>query len=167
MTKKVAVFPGSFDPLTLGHIHLIERAASLFDEVIVSVSTNTHKHSFFTTEEKMALIQTALEHWINVKVVRHKSGLSVDFAKEHGASYMVRGIRNVKDYEYEKEIAFMNQRLAPEIETVFLFADAEFSGISSSIVKEIAINGGEVSQFVPNNIAAALKLKVEMSKNGE
>lgn len=161
VTKKIAVFPGSFDPMTLGHFHLIKRAAALFDEVIVSISTNTSKHSFFSPEEKMKLAQEALLELANVKVYLHQKGLSVAFAKEHGAKYMIRGIRNVKDYEYEKEIAFMNQKLAPEIETVFLLADAQYSGISSSIVKEIAINDGEITAFVPVNVAAAMKLKIK------
>lgn len=164
MATRIAVFPGSFDPLTLGHVDLITRAADLFDEVIVSVSTNTNKHSFFTAEEKRKLSQEALVDLENVKVMLHQEGLSVDFAKEHGAHYMIRGIRNVKDYEYEKEIAFMNGCLAPEIETVLLLAKPQFSGITSSIVKEIAVNKGDISQFVPKNIAAAVKLKVEMRK---
>ena len=122
--RKIALFPGSFDPMTNGHLNLIERSAKLFDEVIIGVFINTSKQTLFTPEEKKYLIEEATKEMPNVRVIMQETQLTVESAKSLGANFLIRGIRNVKDYEYEKDIAKMNQHLAPEIETVFLLAEA-------------------------------------------
>ena len=116
--RKIALFPGSFDPMTNGHLNLIERSAKLFDEVIIGVFINTSKQTLFTPEEKKYLIEEATKEMPNVRVIMQETQLTVESAKSLGANFLIRGIRNVKDYEYEKDIAKMNQHLAPEIETV-------------------------------------------------
>ena len=121
--RKIALFPGSFDPMTNGHLNLIERSAKLFDEVIIGVFINTSKQTLFTPEEKKYLIEEATKEMPNVRVIMQETQLTVESAKSLGANFLIRGIRNVKDYEYEKDIAKMNQHLAPEIETVFLLAE--------------------------------------------
>lgn len=120
--RKIALFPGSFDPMTNGHLNLIERSAKLFDEVIIGVFINTSKQTLFTPEEKKYLIEEATKEMPNVRVIMQETQLTVESAKSLGANFLIRGIRNVKDYEYEKDIAKMNQHLAPEIETVFLLS---------------------------------------------
>ena len=134
--KKIALFPGSFDPLTTGHVDLIERGAKLFDEIIVGVFVNTNKKSFFSSEEKVQLIQEALIHIPNVRVIAQETELTVVAAKKLGAQFLLRGIRSIKDYEYERDIMEMNHHLAPTLETVFLLADAKHSFISSSLLKD-------------------------------
>ncbi|MEG2708145.1 MAG: pantetheine-phosphate adenylyltransferase [Vagococcus sp.] len=154
--KKVALFPGSFDPFTNGHLNTVERASALFDEVIVGIFTNTTKHPLFSAEEKEQLACAATSHLDNVKIVSQSAGLTVTIAKELGANFLVRGVRNSQDYEYEKNIASMNKKMAPEIDTVFLLSDEEYSNISSSMIKEIARFKGDVSAFVPEAVNQAL-----------
>ena len=125
--RKIALFPGSFDPMTNGHLNLIERSAKLFDEVIIGVFINTSKQTLFTPEEKKYLIEEATKEMPNVRVIMQETQLTVESAKSLGANFLIRGIRNVKDYEYEKDIAKMNQHLAPEIETVFLLAEEPYA----------------------------------------
>ena len=133
--RKIALFPGSFDPMTNGHLNLIERSAKLFDEVIIGVFINTSKQTLFTPEEKKYLIEEATKEMPNVRVIMQETQLTVESAKSLGANFLIRGIRNVKDYEYEKDIAKMNQHLAPEIETVFLLAEEPYAHVSSSLLK--------------------------------
>ncbi|EPH95267.1 MULTISPECIES: pantetheine-phosphate adenylyltransferase [unclassified Enterococcus] len=158
---KKALFPGSFDPLTMGHLDTIERGSRLFDELIVGVFVNTSKKSLFTIEEKMALIQETVAHLPNVKVIHQESQLTVETAKELGAGFLIRGIRSVKDYEYERDIAQMNHHLDHELETVFLLARPEYSHISSSILKEVIYFGGDVKKYLPPAINEALARKRE------
>ncbi|HEY4399954.1 MAG TPA: pantetheine-phosphate adenylyltransferase [Lactobacillaceae bacterium] len=150
-----AVFAGSFDPLTNGHLDIIERASALFDEVVVGVGTNLSKAPLFQPDEKIALIETAIAHLPNIKV-QTMSGLTVNFMKEIDAQYLVRGLRNTTDYEYERDIATMNFSLAG-VETVLLMAKPENQNISSSMLKEVAKFGADISRLVPANIASALK----------
>jgi len=163
--KKIALFPGSFDPLTVGHVDLIERGAQLFDEIIVGVFVNTNKKSFFTSEEKVRLIQEALRHLPNVRVIAQESELTVIAAKKLGAQFLLRGIRSVKDYEYERDIMEMNHHLAPTLETIFLLADAKHSFISSSLLKEILTFEGDVADYLPRNIYEAIVKKRETNES--
>lgn len=153
---KIALFPGSFDPLTLGHVNTIERGAKLFDQVIVGVFTNTSKKSFFPLEEKLSLVQQSVAHIENVTVIAQESQLTVDIAKKLGAEVLLRGIRSVKDYEYERDIAAMNQHLAADIETVFLLADEKYAHISSSLLKEVLQFGGDVAAYLPAPVNQAI-----------
>lgn len=157
--RKIALFPGSFDPMTNGHLNLIERSAKLFDEVIIGVFINTSKQTLFTPEEKKYLIEEATKEMPNVRVIMQETQLTVESAKSLGANFLIRGIRNVKDYEYEKDIAKMNQHLSPEIETVFLLAEEPYAHVSSSLLKEVLRFGGDVSDYLPPNIYHALKQK--------
>lgn len=158
---KKALFPGSFDPLTMGHLDTIERGSRLFDELIVGVFVNTSKKSLFTIEEKMTLIQETVAHLPNVKVIHQENQLTVETAKELGAEFLIRGIRSVKDYEYERDIAQMNHHLDHDLETVFLLAKPEYSHISSSILKEVIYFGGDVKKYLPPVINEALARKRE------
>ncbi|HIF9177485.1 TPA: pantetheine-phosphate adenylyltransferase [Photobacterium damselae] len=158
MTTRV-IYPGTFDPITNGHLDLIERAAAMFDTVIVGVAYNPTKKPLFDLDERVALAQSVTQHLPNVEVVGF-SGLLVNFAKEHNANVLVRGLRAVSDFEYEFQLANMNRRLMPELETVFLTPAEENSFISSTIVKEVALHKGDVSQFVPNQISQALNKKL-------
>lgn len=157
---KIAIFPGSFDPFTKGHLATVARSADLFDEVIVTVMTNTSKKALFTPEERVALIAEATADLANVSVQAHAGALTVDIAHELNAQYIVRGLRNASDYTFENEIALANAKLAPDIVTVLLPTRAEQQGIASSIVKEVATFGGDVTAFVTPNVAAALRKKM-------
>ena len=156
---KIALFPGSFDPFTNGHLNTVERAAELFDKVIVAVVTNTTKIGLFTSDEKIELINLSISHLDNVEVIAQSEGLTVDIAEELGAKFLVRGIRNMTDYEYEKNIASMNKQLKPNVETVFLMADDRLSNVSSSIIKEIAKFKGDITAFVPKEVEKAIAKK--------
>lgn len=157
--KKIALFPGSFDPLTMGHLSTIERGAQIFDEVIVGIFINTNKKSLFSTDEKVQLAKEALAHLSNVKVISQETELTVQTARRLGAKFLLRGIRNFNDYEYEKEIMTMNRHLAPDIETVFLMAETEYSHISSSLLKETMLFYGDVKKYLPKNVYKAIKKK--------
>ncbi|PSV20002.1 pantetheine-phosphate adenylyltransferase [Photobacterium leiognathi] len=154
MTTRV-IYPGTFDPITNGHLDLIERAAAMFDHVIVGVAFNPSKKPLFDLNERVELASKITAHLNNVEIVGF-SGLLVDFAKEHNANILVRGLRAVSDFEYEFQLANMNRRLMPELETVFLTPAEENSFISSTIVKEVALHKGDVSQFVDPLITTAL-----------
>ena len=167
MSKKIALFPGSFDPLTSGHVNIIERAATLFDEVIVGIFTNTSKQSLFTPEEKHALAETATAHVPNVTIMTQELGLTVEIARKLGANFLIRGIRNGQDFEYEKNIAFMNQQLDAGIETVILLADGAYTNISSSMIKEIARFEGDIRAFVPACVDQAVKEKYQKNTLSE
>ncbi|CAD5901204.1 pantetheine-phosphate adenylyltransferase [Carnobacterium maltaromaticum] len=158
MSKK-ALFPGSFDPLTNGHVDTIQRAAKLFDEVIIAVLTNTSKVSLFNSNEKIDLIEKSIQHIENVKVISHVGGLTIDLAKDLEITAMIRGMRNTLDFEYETNIALMNKQLNEEIETVILLADEKYRFLSSSLIKEVARFGGDISAFVPKVVNEAIKEK--------
>lgn len=159
MTK--AIYAGSFDPFTMGHLNILNRSAKMFDEVIVAIGTNTSKKSLFTPDEKIEMITAVVKEssYDNVRVVLHVDGLTVDFAKSEGATVMVRGIRSLTDMEYEMSIASMNKTQQPEIESVFLMADEKYSFVSSSLIKEVAIFDGDVSGMVPESIAKKMQEK--------
>ena len=157
MTTRV-IYPGTFDPITNGHLDLIERAAAMFDHVIVGVAFNPSKKPLFDLNERVELAGKITKHLDNVEIVGF-SGLLVDFAKERNANILVRGLRAVSDFEYEFQLANMNRRLMPELETVFLTPAEENSFISSTIVKEVALHKGDVSQFVDPLITEALLKK--------
>lgn len=154
------VFPGSFDPVTKGHLDLIQRATKLFDEVIVAILTNTSKQNLFSLDERLSFLQQATKAMPNVKVVAVKNDLTVNVVKKIGAQAILRGVRSLKDFEYEQEIALINRQLAPEIETVLLLANPEYSFLSSSMLKEVAKFNGDVTEFTSVEVAQALKRKL-------
>lgn len=147
---KRAIFPGSFDPVTLGHCDIIQRGIRLFDEVIIAIGINTDKTYMFPLEERMRFVEEAFRGEERVRVVSYK-GLTVDFAKEVGADYILRGLRNPADFEFEKAIAHTNRRLS-DIETVFLLTSSGKSYISSSIVRDVIRNGGDYTLLVPDSV---------------
>ena len=150
-----AIYPGTFDPVTNGHIDLVERAAKLFGQVIVGVANSPSKKPRFTLQERVDLAVAVTKHLDNVTVVGF-SGLLVDFAREYQATVLIRGLRAVSDFEYEFQLANMNRRLHPDLESVFLTPAEQNSFISSTLVKEVAFHGGDVSQFVPKLVSDAL-----------
>lgn len=152
---KKSIYPGTFDPVTNGHLDLIERAANMFSEVIIGVANNPTKNPRFDLAQRVDLISQVTSHLANVTVVGF-SGLLVNFAKEQQATVLIRGLRAVSDFEYEFQLANMNRRLCPELESVFLTPSEGNSFISSTLVKEVAIHGGDVSQFVPAVVTKAL-----------
>ena len=154
-----AIYPGSFDPVTNGHLDVIERAAKLFDEVIVAVAVNEQKRSLFTADERAELLAGAVAGWKNVRVSRF-DGLLVEFASQQGANAVVRGLRAVSDFEFEFQMALMNRKLDEQIETIFLMPAEKYTYLSSRIVKEISRLGGNVDAFVPASVAAALREKL-------
>jgi pantetheine-phosphate adenylyltransferase len=149
MTKRIGVYPGTFDPITLGHMDIIERGAKLVDELIIGVTTNAAKSPMFADEERIAIVEREAKAMgiNNVRVVGFNS-LLVDFAEAQGASVVIRGIRGVTDFEYEYQLTGMNRQLNDQIETVFLMADVALQPIASRLVKEIAVYGGDISKFV-------------------
>ena len=146
---RIAVFPGSFDPITLGHEDVVRRAAPLFDQIIVAVGVNSTKKSRFSNEERVEMLEAVFADLPSVQV-QSFSGLSADFCKEVEAGWLLRGVRNSSDFEYERTIAQMTKKLSPFLETIVLFTKEEFSFISSTIVREIIANGGDVRAFVPS-----------------
>ena len=151
-----AMYPGTFDPITLGHEDLVRRAAVLFDRVGVAIAENPgSKAPMFTTEERVAMASNALEELPNVEVTGY-AGLTVDFAREHGLRVIIRGLRAVSDFEYEFQLANMNRHLTDEVETAFLTPTEKYTFISSSLVKEVSLLGGDVSEFVSPKVRQAL-----------
>ncbi|MBN1969946.1 MAG: pantetheine-phosphate adenylyltransferase [Candidatus Delongbacteria bacterium] len=157
---KIAVYPGSFDPITMGHYDLIERASKLFDKVYVLVGKNNSKSPLFTLEERLEMIKVTTEHIKNVEVDCN-SKLTVEYAKEVGATILIRGVRAFADFEYELQMALMNRRLDENIETVFLMPKNEYSFINSSLIKGVAQFGGNIAQFVPPQVEEMIKNKFE------
>jgi pantetheine-phosphate adenylyltransferase len=155
-----AIYPGSFDPITYGHVDIIERASEVFDELVIVIMQNDDKHSLFTEEERAEMCRKSTAHIKNVSVMIG-NGLTVDFAKKIGATILVRGIRAVTDYEYEMQLATANMALNSEIHTVFLVAQPQFSFLSSSTAKTIAKNKGDLRFFVPDCVAEELVKKYE------
>ncbi|OQW50316.1 MAG: pantetheine-phosphate adenylyltransferase [Proteobacteria bacterium SG_bin7] len=154
----VAIYPGSFDPITLGHIDLITRALNIFDQVVVLVAQSSRKQYMFNSRERKDLIVKALGKRKNVKVEAW-DGLTTDFAKKTGAKIILRGVRSSTDFDHEIVLAQMNKKLAPDLETCVFFPSAEFQFIASSAIKEIAKAGGDLEAFVPSNVVKALKEK--------
>lgn len=148
---KIGIYPGSFDPITLGHLDVIKRSAKIVDKLIIGVLKNSVKRPLFSTNERVELIEQAVSQIENVKVEEF-DGLTVDFARAKNASVIVRGLRAVSDFEYELQIAQINHKLAPEIDTMFLTTSVEYSYLSSSIVKEVASYGGDITELVPECI---------------
>jgi len=157
---KIAVYAGTFDPITRGHLSVLSRAAALFDKVIVAVAADNNKHTLFTLDERKALAQSSTAHLPNVEVEAF-TGLLVEYARQKGASALVRGLRMVSDFEYEMQMATFNKDLCQELETVFFIADAELSYISSSQVRSIASLGGAVDRYVTEEVAEALRQKYQ------
>ena len=156
--ERTAVYPGSFDPLTNGHLDIIERARGLCDRLILAVLVNDEKKPLFTVEERLAMIRRNVKTGAGTRIeVKRFSGLLVDFAQEAGAHIIVRGLRAVSDFEYEFQMALMNRRLVPDVETVFLMAKEEYSYVSSRLVKEVARLGGKVDGLTPPGVARALR----------
>ncbi len=154
----LAIYPGSFDPVTMGHVDIAERAAALFEQLIVAVYDDPPKALLFTVEERVGLMKKALAHVPNIRV-EYYSGLTVEFARKNKASAMVRGLRMISDFEREFEMALMNQKLAPEIELVCFMTRLEFEFVSSSLLKEAAKLGGCIDGLVPEHVIDALKEK--------
>jgi pantetheine-phosphate adenylyltransferase len=155
-TERVAVYPGTFDPITNGHTDLVTRAARVFPKVIVAIAESPHKKPLFSLQERINLSRNQMGHLANVEVVGF-SNLLVEFVQQIGATIIIRGLRAVSDFEYEFQLASMNRHLAPRVETMFLTPDEDFSFISSSLVKEIARLDGDVSEFVAREVQQAMQ----------
>ncbi|MBW6460553.1 MAG: pantetheine-phosphate adenylyltransferase [Bacteroidales bacterium] len=149
--KRIAVFPGSFDPITKGHESIILRAIPLFDEIVVAIGENAEKKSFFPLEKRVKWVQDVFQGVPQVTVESYQ-GLTVDFCRERNAGYILRGLRTSADFEFERSIGQINKKLYPGIETVFLLTTPEFTALNSSIVRDILKNGGDPSQFVPDAV---------------
>ena len=156
--KRIAVYPGTFDPITFGHEDIVRRAANLFDEVIVAVAGSTNKSTLFTLNERVALAKEAFDA-PNINVVGF-DGLLMQFVQDQGAQMVIRGLRAASDFEYEFQLAGMNRKLYPKLETLFLTPSEEYMFVSSSLVREVAKLGGDVNQFVSPNVEAAIKNKL-------
>lgn len=155
----IAIVPGSFDPVTNGHLDIIRRTSGLFDTVYVSILSNSSKTPLFTIEERINLIKRVTKEFPNVKV-ENFTGLLVDYAREKNAKFIVKGLRAVSDYEYEVQMSLTNKQLAPEIETFFITTNSKYAYLSSSIVKEIAKYGGDITEMVPPEIIQDIKEKI-------
>ena len=149
--KRVALFPGSFDPFTAGHLNILKRALTMFDEVVVAAGINIDKRGFFTTEQKLDIIKQATEGLEGVTVIAYEN-LTIDACRERGIKHIVRGVRNMIDFETERSIADANRRLAPEIETVIIPTAQDYAHISSTAVRDLLKHGGDTSLFVPDNV---------------
>tara|TARA_B100000029_G_scaffold174699_1_gene171590 strand:+ start:3252 stop:3758 length:507 start_codon:yes stop_codon:yes gene_type:complete len=160
---RTVIYPGSFDPLTFGHLDVIERASRLFDKVIVAVADNTDKRAMFSLTERRRMLSVAVKNMDNVEAVAF-SGLLVDFAEANEACAIVRGLRAVSDFEFEFQMALMNRRLKDHIETIFMMPRGKYSYLSSRLVKEVAGLGGDVEPFVPPHVARALARKLRPRK---
>ena len=145
---KIALFPGSFDPITKAHVDILKRSISLFDKVVIGIGLNSSKPSFLSAETRKKMLEAVFEYEPKVEVMVYE-GLTVEFCKKIKAAYMIRGIRTVSDFEYEKAIAQMNHALVPEIESIFIVSKPGYSSISSTIVRDILRNHGDVTQFIP------------------
>ncbi len=145
---KIAVFPGSFDPITLGHQNIVERALPLFGKIVVAIGQNSSKKYHFSIDQRVDFIEKTFHNNQKIEVVTY-TGLTIDFCKKIGSNYILRGIRNIADYTYENSIAQMNKSMDNDIETIFMSTIPELSAINSTIVRDIIINGGDASQFVP------------------
>jgi pantetheine-phosphate adenylyltransferase len=149
--KKIAVFPGSFDPFTIGHESIVRRALGMFDEIIIAVGANALKKSFYPVETRKKMISKVFSDEPRIKV-DHYEGLTVDYCKKHGARFLLRGLRTAADFEFERAIAQVNKAMAPDIESVFILTSPEHTPINSTIVRDIIRSGGDASRFVPSSI---------------
>jgi pantetheine-phosphate adenylyltransferase len=145
---KIALFPGSFDPITIAHVNILQRATPLFHKIVVGIGLNSSKQNFLSAEQRLQILQTVFKGYQNIEIQTYE-GLTVDFCRKIDAKYMVRGIRSAADFEYERAIAQINQTMMPEVETILLLSKPEYSAISSTIVRDILRNHGDVSPFVP------------------
>lgn len=157
---KTAIYPGSFDPMTKGHLDVLERASSMFEKVIIAVLDNTKKKCLLSTKERVELIRKSVKRLKNVSVDSF-DGLTIEYARQKGATVLIRGLRAVSDFEYERQMSQMNSSLAPEINTIFLITKPEYNFISSSTIKEIVMMGGDISQFVPVEVKNYLEQKIK------
>lgn len=157
---KIAVYPGSFDPVTLGHLDIMKRSAVLVDQLIVGVLQNNKKNPLFSVEERVKILMQATKDISNIKVESF-SGLSIDFAKSCNAQFLVRGLRAITDFDYELQMAQTNRILAPGIDTIFLTTSLEYAYLSSSTVKEVAYYGGDITKFVPGIVVDAVTAKMK------
>ena len=160
MNQKIAVFPGSFDPFTIGHESVVSRAMPLFDEIIIAIGANTKKNEFFTLDQRLEMIRTVFNDRSMIRVESY-TGLTVDFCLSMGAQYLLRGLRTASDFEYERAIAQINKAMIPQLESVFLLTLPAHTPINSTIVKDIIRNGGDASQFVPSVIDLSKYLRNE------
>lgn len=158
---RTALYPGSFDPFTNGHLDILERAVRMFDKVIVTVAVNKRKNAVFTGDERVELIKETIGSydWSDNVEVEQFTGLLIDFARKKNVNVLLRGVRQISDFEYEFRMALTNRRLAPEVDTIFMMPDEQLTFISATIVKEVAEWGGDLSSFVPVNVAKALHSK--------
>lgn len=154
--KHIAIYPGTFDPITYGHMDIIKRAADLFEQVIVAVAVSTHKSTFFPLEQRLGMVNEVIHPWKNVEALSFDN-LLIDFARQHQASCILRGLRAVSDFDYEFQLAGMNRQLDSKIETIFLPASENYAYVSASMVREIAKLGGDVSRFVPPEVNTRFK----------
>ncbi len=160
MAERIGVYPGSFDPPTLGHLDMIERAARMFDRLIVAVAKNSEKSSLFTADERKEMLREVTGHIKNISI-DHFKGLTVDFAHEVGSFTLVRGLRAISDFEYELTMASTNRKMRPEVDTVILMPNENYMFISSRLVKEIAMLGGDVTPFLPKVVIGKLHEKLK------
>ena len=149
--KKIAVFPGSFDPITLGHVSVIKRAIPLFDEVIIAIGDNADKKHMFSAEQREKWIREVFKTEPKI-VIDIYNGLTVEYCRKKNAHFILRGLRTSADFEFERSIAQINRRLAPEVDTLFILTEAKYTPISSSIVRDVIRNGGDISEFVPTEV---------------
>ena len=161
--KKKAIYPGTFDPITYGHLDIIQRSAEMVDELIVGVLTNKGKSPLFTPEERVEMIKDAVKDIPNVKVLAF-DGLLIEFAKKQKATIMIRGLRAVTDFEYELQMSQTNRVLSPEVDTIFLTTSLKWAYLSSSTVKEVAAFGGDISKFVPKKVAKQIIARYSINK---
>ena len=161
---KIAIYPGTFDPITNGHLDIVKRASYLFDQIIVAVSNNMHKNPLFSIQERRQLVEATVKEFDNV-TVDDFDGLLVQYAKEKRACALIRGLRAVSDFEYEFQMALMNRKLMPKLETVYLMPSEKYTYINSTIVKEVARLGGAVECFLPDVVADVLKKKFTKEDN--
>lgn len=161
MASRIAVYPGSFDPITLGHLNVMERASRLFDKLVIGIGTNIEKQTLFTPEERVELVRAAARHVPNLEI-RIFSRLAVDFVKQCGAQVMIRGVRPITDIAAELTMMMANRRLAPDVETLFMIADGELAHVSSSLIKQIAgvLGDAEMARFLPPNVVTAVRAKL-------
>jgi pantetheine-phosphate adenylyltransferase len=163
MTMRTVIYPGSFDPITFGHLDLVQRAAKLFEKVIVAVAENDSKQPLFTLAERQQLVATAVREWRNVETDRF-GGLLIEYARQRRATAIIRGLRAVSDFEFEFQLALLNRRMDDRVETIFMMPKDTYTFLSSRIVKEICRLGGDVSAFVPRAVHEALLAKYRLGK---
>jgi len=152
---KTALFPGSFDPITIAHVDILKRALPLFDKIVIGIGLNSSKQSFLSAEKRQEIVSAIFAGYDNVEV-RLYEGLTIEFCRQLNVQYMVRGIRSVSDFEYERAISQINQTMMPEVETIFMLSKPEYSAISSTIVRDILRNNGDISKFLPEEALAFL-----------